>query len=67
MGLEVTVVEMLDEIAKEESSTVKPTMFEDFKAHNVQLLTKTKVTAITPSSVEAQNEEDIKRQQRSFV
>lgn len=57
MGLEVTVVEMLDEIAKEESSTVKPTMFEDFKAHNVQLLTKTKVTAITPSSVEAQNEE----------
>lgn len=55
-GCEVTIVEMMDEIAKEESSTVKPVMFEDFKEHNVQLLTKTKVTAITSSSVEANAE-----------
>lgn len=56
MGCHVSIVEMLDEIAKEESSTVKPTMFETFKKHNVKLLTKTKVTGITKASVEAEDE-----------
>jgi 2,4-dienoyl-CoA reductase-like NADH-dependent reductase (Old Yellow Enzyme family)/thioredoxin reductase len=56
MGCHVSIVEMLEEIAKEESSTVKPTMFETFKKHNVKLLTKTKVTGITKASVEAEDE-----------
>lgn len=56
-GSEVTIVEMMDEIAKEESTTVRPIMFDDFKQHNVKLLTKTKVTAINSTYVEAENEE----------
>lgn len=53
---EVTVIEMMEEIAKEESTTVRPIMFEDFNRHHVNLITKTKVTAITNQSVEAQTE-----------
>ncbi|MFQ6792280.1 MAG: bilirubin reductase, long form [Thomasclavelia sp.] len=56
MGCKVSIVEMLEEIAKEESSTVKPEMFADFKKHEVNLLTKTKVTKITATHVEAENE-----------
>ncbi len=56
MGCKVSIVEMLEEIAKEESSTVKPEMFDDFKKHEVNLLTKTKVTKITATHVEAENE-----------
>lgn len=57
MGCEVTIVEMLDEIAKEESSTVKPVMMETFEKHQVKKLTKTKVTAITSTTVECVSEE----------
>ncbi len=57
MGCEVSIVEMIDEIAKEESTTVRPIMFEDFENHHVQLLTKTKVTEITHTTVEAENED----------
>lgn len=56
-GCDVTIVEMMDDIAKEESTTVKPIMLEDFKKHNVKLLTKTKVTTIHSTYVEAENEE----------
>lgn len=56
MGCHVSIVEMLDEIAKEESSTVKPTMFETFEKHQVQLMPKTKVTSITSTTVEAEGE-----------
>lgn len=38
MGLNVTVIEMLEEIAKEESSTVKPVMFEDFEKLSISLV-----------------------------
>lgn len=55
-GCDVTIVEMLDEIAKDESSTVKPTMMKDFADHNVKQYTNTKVTAITQNTVEAQTE-----------
>lgn len=55
MGCEITIVEMLEEIAKEESSTVKPIMFENFEKHQVKLLTKTKVTEITKNSIKATN------------
>lgn len=57
MGCEVSIVEMMDTIAKEESTTVRPTMMADFEAHNVQQYTKTKVTSITSTTVEAENEE----------
>lgn len=56
-GCEVSIVEMMDTIAKEESSTVRPTMMADFEKHHVQQFTKTKVTAITSTTVEAENEE----------
>ena len=55
MGLNVTVIEMLEEIAKEESSTVKPVMFEDFEKHQVKLLTKTKVIEIKNDCIKAAN------------
>lgn len=57
MGLDVTIIEMLDEIAKEESTTVRPVMFEDFEKHHVKLLTKTKVMEIKKDCVIASNEE----------
>lgn len=57
MNCDVTIVEMLEEIAKEESLTVKPVMFENFKKHQVKLLTKTKVTKITNTTVEATNDD----------
>lgn len=53
-GCAVTVVEMLDKIAGEESSTVLPAMMADFEEHNVQLLTSTKVVRITDTAVEAE-------------
>lgn len=56
-GCEVSIVEMMETIAKEESTTVRPTMMADFEAHGVQQFVKTKVTAITSTSVEAENEE----------
>lgn len=60
MGCEVTIVEMLEEIAKEESSTVRPVMMENFEKHQVKMLTKTKVTAITSTTVECEGpSEDI--------
>lgn len=42
---------------KEESKTVRPVLFESFEKYQVQLLTGTKVTAITANSVEAENAE----------
>lgn len=57
MGCHVSIIEMMEEIAKEESSTVKPTMFETFKKYHVDLLTKTKVTAITSTTIEAESDD----------
>ncbi|KSV60228.1 bilirubin reductase, long form [Acetivibrio ethanolgignens] len=45
-GAEVTVIEMLDAIAKEESNTILPTMLEDFKEYGVVLSPNTKVDSI---------------------
>ncbi len=56
-GCHVTIVEMTAEIAKEESSTVKPIMMEDFKKNDVKQLVNTKVTSITSTTVEAESEE----------
>lgn len=56
-GCEVSIVEMMDTIAKEESTTVRPIMMANFEKHDVKQFTKTKVIAITPTTVEAENEE----------
>ena len=50
---EVTIIEMMGQIAAEESSTVKPFIMEDFAAHNVVVKTNTKVDRITADAVEA--------------
>ncbi len=50
-GHNITIVEMADKIAKEESSTILPTMMGDFKAHNVNLLTLHKVVSFNDGSV----------------
>jgi 2,4-dienoyl-CoA reductase-like NADH-dependent reductase (Old Yellow Enzyme family)/thioredoxin reductase len=55
-GCDVTIVEMMDTIAKEESSTVRPIMMADFDKHDVKQYVNTKVTAITNNNVEAENE-----------
>ena len=45
-GCQVSVIEMMDKIAKEESSTVLPTMMKDFAEHNVAQYINTKVLGI---------------------
>ena len=45
-GCRVSIVEMTDKIAREESSTVLPTMMKDFAEHNVAQYTNTRVLAI---------------------
>ncbi len=56
MGCHVTVVEMLDEIAKQESETVRPMLMNSFKMHDVTVMTKTTVKEITATSVECECE-----------
>ena len=45
-GAEVSIVEMTDKIAREESSTVLPTMMKDFADHGVKQYVNTRVSAI---------------------
>ena len=45
-GCEVSIVEMMDKIAKQESSTVLPTMMKDFTDHGVKQYVNTKVVSI---------------------
>lgn len=52
-GCQVSIIEMLDKIAGEESSTILPIILEDFKAHQVKQYVNTQVTAITEDGVEA--------------
>ena len=42
-GYKITIVEMQDKIAKEESSTVLPTIMGSLKEHNVEVLTSHKI------------------------
>lgn len=56
-GCKVTIVEMLDEIAKQESATVKPVLMESFRKSGVTLMPKTTVKEITATSVECVCEE----------
>lgn len=50
-GCQVSIIEMLPEIAKGESATVIPTMKADFAKHGVQEFVNTKVTAIQAGKV----------------
>lgn len=45
-GCQVSILEMMDKIAKEESSTVLPTMMKDFAEHGVKQYVNTKVMSI---------------------
>lgn len=57
-GHEVTVVEMMERIAAQESQTVLPLMMKDFAEHNVQQMTNTKVASISNNTVKAVNTKD---------
>ena len=57
-GHEVTIVEMMERIAAQESQTVLPLMMKDFAEHHVQQLTSTKVSSINNNVVKAVNTKD---------
>lgn len=57
-GLEVSIVEMMDKIAAQESETVLPLMEADFKEHNVQKFVNTRVSEIKDNVIYAVNTKD---------
>ena len=57
-GHEVTIVEMMERIAAQESQTVLPLMMKDFAEHHVQQLTNTKVSSISNNVVKDVNTKD---------
>lgn len=61
-GYDVTIIEMQDRIAKEESNTILPTILEEFKKYNVKVLTNTKIEEIGSNYVLARdlNNEEVK-------
>lgn len=50
-GLKVTIIEMLDSIAKEESSTILPTIMANLKKEKVEIRTMNKISEITLEGV----------------
>lgn len=57
-GLEVSIVEMMDKIAAQESETVLPLMEADFEKHNVQKFVNTRVREIKDNVIYAVNTKD---------
>lgn len=57
-GLDVTIVEMMDKIAAQESETVLPLMQEDFVKHDVKQLVNTRVSEIKDNVIYATNTTD---------
>lgn len=57
-GLDVTIVEMMDKIAAQESETVLPLMLEDFAKHDVKQLVNTRVSEIKNNVIYATNTTD---------
>ncbi len=51
LGCEVSIIEMLPEIAKGESSTVLPFMMEDLNSHGVRIYTNTTLQCICPGFI----------------
>ena len=56
-GCEVSIIEMTDKIAAQESTTIIPTMMADFAAHGVKQFTQTTVKAINEAGVVASDAE----------
>ncbi len=50
-GYQVTLLEMTDKFAKEESNTIMPTILEEFKKFNVKVLTNHKIKEFTETVV----------------
>ena len=57
-GIEVSIVEMMDKIAAQESETVLPLMEADFKEHNVQKFVNTRVSEIKDNVIYVVNTKD---------
>ena len=57
-GLDVTIVEMMDTIAAQESETVLPLMQADFAKHDVKQLVNTRVSEIKDNVIYATNTTD---------
>ena len=57
-GLDVTIVEMMDKIAAQESETVLPLMQEDFAKHDVKQLVNTRVSEIKDNVIYVTNTTD---------
>lgn len=51
MGYSVTIVEMMDKIAKEESNTILPTILKQFESHNVEVLTSHRIESFSVNGV----------------
>lgn len=56
-GCEVSVVEMLDQIAADEGSTVKPTLLDHFEQRGVKQFVQHKVLEITPNELVCESPE----------
>ena len=50
-GCKVTIIEMMDQIAKEESNTILPTLMRELEHYNVQIVTSAKLSEIKDDSV----------------
>lgn len=59
-GCKVTIIEMMDKIAKEESSTVLPTLMSELEHYGVQILTSAKLQEIKEDSVVVEKTEEEK-------
>ncbi|MCB2289087.1 NAD(P)/FAD-dependent oxidoreductase [Clostridium sp. CS001] len=55
-GCKVSIIEMLDTIAKDESTSIRPTLLEEFDKYSVDIYAKHTVTKITPNAVFCKNE-----------
>ena len=54
-GYQITILEMADKIAREESNTIMPTILEEFKKYNVQILTNYKINEFKKDRVICEN------------
>lgn len=66
-GCKVTIIEMMDQIAKEESSTVLPTLMSELEHYHVQILTSAKLSEITDHAVIVEKQKKIKLQQQKSI
>ena len=57
-GCNVTIIEMMDQIAKEESSTILPTLMSELEHSNVQILTSAKLSEINDHAVIVEKTEE---------